>query len=310
MPKSKDWQEFELLITKIQEDAAPDALVRHNHRIVGDSGRRRQLDITISRNIGLFPVLIVLECKHYKRPVGIDKVEAFVTKLSDVRASEGVMVSKSGFDAGAIAVAQRHGVTLLTYREAEEADWEAITGSETWINLYWTSYEEVTINAVLSDGTQLPIPSNASFRDSDGIEVLTTKQIALGIAETSVYHNPAREFAIEGVPESTFNFKTETGLQVVDKFIVRGRNVITEYRLNMSLASGHIFANPENDEAFYWQVETEPWDFEQILKSKPGRRITPEEWDELASSKNHISLLGTNAKGAKFIRAVITKKIE
>jgi hypothetical protein len=50
--------------------------------------------------------------------VGIEKVEAFVTKLRDVGASQGVMVSNTGFDAGAKAIAKDNLVTLLSYRQA------------------------------------------------------------------------------------------------------------------------------------------------------------------------------------------------
>ena len=54
---SKKWQEFETLIADLQAQAAPDAVVRHNHRIKGKAGRLRQLDITISQKVSLFPVL-------------------------------------------------------------------------------------------------------------------------------------------------------------------------------------------------------------------------------------------------------------
>ena len=94
------WKEFESLIAALQKQTAGDATVLHNQRVKGRSGRMRQIDILISQKVGLYPVFIAIECKRHRRPVGIDKEEAFVTKLRDVSASQGVMISNTGFDAG------------------------------------------------------------------------------------------------------------------------------------------------------------------------------------------------------------------
>jgi hypothetical protein len=115
---SQGWQEFERLIAQLHREVAPSAEVRHNRRVQGWSGRRRQLDVTISQRVGPYSAFIVIECKKYRRPVSIEKVEAFASKLEDVAASHGVMISHKSFDAGARAVAKRKSITLLTYQEA------------------------------------------------------------------------------------------------------------------------------------------------------------------------------------------------
>src|SRR5262245_2897849 len=99
------WSEFEELIKCLHEQLAPGGTVRRNDRILGRSGRQRDLDVTIEQSVGLAPILVVVECKQWKRPIEIDKVEAFVTKVRDVRASKGVMISPSGFQEGAKSVA-------------------------------------------------------------------------------------------------------------------------------------------------------------------------------------------------------------
>src|SRR5215216_5921872 len=81
------WQQYEKLITKIYQQLAPTAEVAHNRRIMGVSGRRRQIDVLISQDISNFPIRVVLECKRYTRPVTIDKVEAFAQKLQDMKAN-------------------------------------------------------------------------------------------------------------------------------------------------------------------------------------------------------------------------------
>src|SRR5690606_24714710 len=80
-----------------------------------------------------YPVLVVIECKDYKRAVGIEKIEAFAQKLNDVGASLGVMVSTSGFDEGGKAVATQNRILLRTYREAQAQDWNELTGEQSWV---------------------------------------------------------------------------------------------------------------------------------------------------------------------------------
>jgi hypothetical protein len=128
-----DWEKLELIVAEIQKQLAPDAEVRHNHRVIGKSGRRRKLDIKVSQKISAYPVFIVFDCKRHKRPVKMKDVEAFAGQLEDVRASLGVMISDSGFDAGARAVAPQHNIILQIYREVEEADWQSLLGKKAWM---------------------------------------------------------------------------------------------------------------------------------------------------------------------------------
>ncbi len=171
------WKEFELLITKIQQQVAPDARVRHNHRITGESGRKRQLDVTISQDIGLFHIFIVIECRHYRRPVTIDKLEAFATKLKDVRASQGVMISVSGFDDGAKAVAAQHHIRLLSYREAYELDWKKAFGSESWCKFTYSIVHDLTCGVFFDNQSYLTIPTDSTLYNSLREPVLTPLQV-------------------------------------------------------------------------------------------------------------------------------------
>ena len=64
--------------------------------------------------------LTVIECKDYADRVPVDRVEAFVTKSSDINANKAVMISVNGFQSGAIAVAKKRGIKLLTVSEQFE----------------------------------------------------------------------------------------------------------------------------------------------------------------------------------------------
>ena len=59
--------------------------------------------------------LALVECKHYKRPVEREKVQALRAKLQAVGARKGIMFSTSGFQAGASEFAEAHGIALVEF---------------------------------------------------------------------------------------------------------------------------------------------------------------------------------------------------
>ena len=61
--------------------------------------------------------LIVCECKYWKRHVSQEKVHAFQTVVHNSGASLGLMISKCGFQTGAIEAARYSNVKLVTWEE-------------------------------------------------------------------------------------------------------------------------------------------------------------------------------------------------
>lgn len=76
------------------------------------SGRKRQIDATAIKPDG---TITPIECKLHKRKVGIEDLDKFnsVTHY-ELEADEGIMVSLSGFDAGAEAAARGYNLKLAT----------------------------------------------------------------------------------------------------------------------------------------------------------------------------------------------------
>src|SRR3712207_7958108 len=72
---------------------------------------------TLFRSQGLHKYLTIVECKRYARRVGIRDVEAFITKIQDVQANKGVMVSTVGFDEGARAQRSEEHTSELQSRQ-------------------------------------------------------------------------------------------------------------------------------------------------------------------------------------------------
>lgn len=99
MPRSEQaGREYEHIVAEIHRQFAGDAKVTEDETIIGKSGQPRQVDVAIRTTVdGAYNVLIIVECKDYRRRVGIDKVDELVGKIDDVGAVMGVLVSNSGF---------------------------------------------------------------------------------------------------------------------------------------------------------------------------------------------------------------------
>ncbi len=104
----KPGKEYERIVAAIHRQFAGDAKVTENETITGKSGQPRQIDVAVHSSInGAYPLLIILECKDYKRPVGIGQIDELVGKIDDVGAITGVLVSNSGFTEDAVKRAKQ-----------------------------------------------------------------------------------------------------------------------------------------------------------------------------------------------------------
>lgn len=90
------------------------AEVTRNVKIMGKKTQtKRQVDVLITGQVGVFDVKIVVEAKNYKEPIGVDKVESLKSKLSDIGADLGVVVCPSGFTEPAKKSAEFDGIQLF-----------------------------------------------------------------------------------------------------------------------------------------------------------------------------------------------------
>jgi hypothetical protein len=267
-------RDFEALIAKIQRDIEPNATVEQNKRIRGASGRLREIDVAITKPVGLSDVLIAIECKRYRRPVGIDKLEAFVTKLNDVGANQGIMLSQSGFDEGARAVARVNGILLFTHHEAARADWYKATGSELWVEFIKTESVEVSAHAIFKDGSEQVITAGTSLCGENG-ERATIDEMVKPLLEDARDRRPVGAFRgwLDPVqplyldPDRTRN---------VQRIRVDGENKSWGVRVDPVLASGHILRN-EVGEDRYRRLETEAFDWRALIESPARRELSEAE---------------------------------
>jgi hypothetical protein len=126
----KKWKMFERIVAAIHVAEQKGATVQWDEKING-----RQFDVTIRFKHGLYEYLTVVECKDYAKPVPAEKVDALVTKSRDAGADKAIMVSASGFQAGAIQVAKRHNIQLFSLKTLSNTPEDTIT--DTLMPVLW-----------------------------------------------------------------------------------------------------------------------------------------------------------------------------
>jgi hypothetical protein len=125
MTDKPKWKRYEELVGSIQAALAPDAEVKTDEQIPGKSGSSRQIDVSIRKKVGQFPLLIVMDCKDWSDPVDIKGVEEFAGLVEDVEANKGAMVCNRGFTEGAKNRAHQKGIDLFRAVDIGNVDWPA-----------------------------------------------------------------------------------------------------------------------------------------------------------------------------------------
>jgi restriction endonuclease len=107
------WKGYEGEIEEYLRSQYPDASISHDTKVVGVvSKTNRQIDVLVETHSLDFPLRIVVEGRRHKRRIDITAIEAFVTKLKDVQAHVGVLVSPAGYTSGAKAAAKAAGADI------------------------------------------------------------------------------------------------------------------------------------------------------------------------------------------------------
>src|SRR5215467_13632336 len=93
-----DWRQYEAYIFGALQRRFPGAAITPNAHLRGlRSGKERQIDVLVQRNLGDLEITVAFDCKCYKRKVNVNDVERFLGMLDDIRVSKGVLVTTKGY---------------------------------------------------------------------------------------------------------------------------------------------------------------------------------------------------------------------
>jgi hypothetical protein len=247
--ESPKWKQFEKKAFEIQKSLSPaNADVRYNDSIFGsDSKTDRQIDISIRSRVGSYSILIVVECKDHKTPVDVTDVEGFITKLRDVRANKGVMISAKGFTKAATTLAEHHEVDLRRLIDTESVEW----GDNVYVPCLLERTYMASCNLEVHDFFELPLQSQKLF----ALELKTESGERIGTSQ-DVLH---RKWDSHEVPHSPGTYKVTIGTKLITEF-------------NGVAQSGSIYAHVVVEHAFYSGFV--PIHFQGFINVKSGGLIT------------------------------------
>ena len=81
------------------------------------SGRKIKIDVSFETHVLGSKILVLVECKYYKNKIDVSEVEEFHSKLDDIGAHKGIIVSTVGYSEGAERVAKGRGIALALLSE-------------------------------------------------------------------------------------------------------------------------------------------------------------------------------------------------
>lgn len=117
-------KDFEVLIANLQRRFAGGSDVEQNAKIQGKiTGKKREVDVAVRTSVAGEVLLIAVECRRRRRRSDVAEVEAFASKLKDIAAHKGIMVSAKGFSKAAKRLATSENISLYRYEDTLSDGW-------------------------------------------------------------------------------------------------------------------------------------------------------------------------------------------
>ncbi|SRR6266567_356404 len=135
--RGKTGIEFEKFVSQVQQQFDPNSKVTHNVLLTDRLGHQRQFDVVIRGSFAGQQILGVMECKDLRRNVGIQDLEAFITKCNDINANIKVLVSSRGFTKKAIHKARHYGIQTLSLLPSKDSVTRSQIGTKWYADVYF-----------------------------------------------------------------------------------------------------------------------------------------------------------------------------
>ena len=112
----RNWKELQSFVCEIFNECGYHA---ESPKTI-NSARSESIEVDVYAEVeGIPKQIIICECKHWNRKVSQSVVHAFRMQISDIGANTGLIITKKGYQPGAIASARFTNTTLLTWDEFE-----------------------------------------------------------------------------------------------------------------------------------------------------------------------------------------------
>jgi hypothetical protein len=145
--------------------------VKTEQWITGPDGER-DMDVEVRGMFNGVPHFILVECKDHVRPIGIGFVDAFESKIRDLKPDRAIMFSNAGFTRDALKKANRVGIEMASAMKAKDNTVKIEVHSELIARRLTLSFE--TVFLVPFDGCPHEIEEKWKIEDLlfDGLPVI------------------------------------------------------------------------------------------------------------------------------------------
>jgi Restriction endonuclease len=126
---AKPGDEYMELVGDVAKALDPGSSVRVGEWIDGPDGKR-ELDVEVRGTIDGSPHFILIECKDWRKRVGVEVIDALDSKRRDVHANQAIVYSNSGFTAQALRKATRVGIGAASALNAGDGKVRAVVQRE------------------------------------------------------------------------------------------------------------------------------------------------------------------------------------
>ena len=107
------------LVGTVMTALDPGSAVKTEQWITGPDGER-DMDVEVRGTLNGVPHFILVECKDHARPIGIGYVDAFESKIRDLKPERAIMFSNSGFTRDALKKANRVGIEMASAMKVKD----------------------------------------------------------------------------------------------------------------------------------------------------------------------------------------------
>lgn len=154
---------FERLVAAVQRRLDGKSKVTWHDMIAG-----RQIDVSIRGRIGSSEVLIMVECRDYADPIGIDHVDGVHSVQQEIGANKAIIVARSGFTRDALRKGAAVGIDTCSLGPATPSDYPEGTVRKCCMNIIpiHTGLDRVELE--FTDGQRTPISPLYQLESDDG----------------------------------------------------------------------------------------------------------------------------------------------
>jgi hypothetical protein len=116
---AKAGDSYRKLVGTVAAALDPGSTVKTEQWIEGPDGER-DMDVEMRGTLNGQPHFVLIECKDHARPIGIGFVDAFDSKIRDLKADRAIMFSNSGFTRNALRKAKRVKIEMASAMKAKD----------------------------------------------------------------------------------------------------------------------------------------------------------------------------------------------